>query len=85
MARYQPVQDLPARGQGIEGGDLIGAHETAIAFDVSRKDSGQASLRFNGLGQGKPRCLWFPLDTLILRCRPGQSHWIARIEYGSPF
>ena len=52
MARYQPVQDLPARGQGIEGGDLIGAHETAIAFDVSRKDSGQASLRFNGLGQG---------------------------------
>ena len=50
--RNQPVQDFPARGEGIECSDLIGSHEAAIALDVSRKDSSQPALRFNGLGQG---------------------------------
>ena len=52
LGRNQPVQDFPARGEGFEGGDLIGSHEAAIALHVSRKDSSQSALRFNGLGQG---------------------------------
>jgi hypothetical protein len=52
MGRDQPVQDFPARGKRIEGRDLIGSHEAAIAFDVSRKDSGQPALHFKWLRQG---------------------------------
>ena len=52
MGRNQPVQDFPARGKGIEGSDLIGPHEAAIALNVSRKDSSQPALHFNGLCQG---------------------------------
>ena len=48
----QPVQDFPACGEGIKGSDLIGPHEAAIALHVSREDSCQAALDFNGLGQG---------------------------------
>jgi hypothetical protein len=52
IRRYQGVQDFPARREGIEGGDLIGLHEAAIALHISRKDSSQPAFRFNGLGQG---------------------------------
>ena len=52
MARYQPVQDFPACGECIKGSDLISPHEAAIALNVSREDSSQPALRFNGLGQG---------------------------------
>jgi hypothetical protein len=52
VGRNQPVQDFPARGEGIEGGDLIGPHEAAVALYVSRKDSCQPALDFNWLGQG---------------------------------
>jgi hypothetical protein len=40
VVSYQPVQDLPACGEGIKGSDLIGSHEAAVALYVSRKDSG---------------------------------------------
>jgi len=39
MARNQPVEYFPARSKGIEGSDLIGSHEAAIALDISGKDS----------------------------------------------
>ena len=52
MARNQLVQDFPTRGEGFEGGNLIGPHEAAIALHVSGKDSDQTALRFDGLGQG---------------------------------
>jgi hypothetical protein len=52
MRRNQPVEDFPARGKGIQGSDLIGSHEAAIALDVSRKYSSQSALHFNRLGQG---------------------------------
>ena len=52
IRRYQAVQDFPARRKRLEGGDLIGSHEAAIALHISREDSSQSALRFNGLGQG---------------------------------
>jgi hypothetical protein len=52
MARDQSVQDFPARRERIQGRYLIGSHEAAIALHVSREDSSQPALRFNGLGQG---------------------------------
>jgi hypothetical protein len=55
MGRKESIQDFPARGEGVEGSDLIGPHEAAVPFDVSRKDSDQTALRFDGLGQGYPR------------------------------
>jgi hypothetical protein len=73
----KPVQDFPALRESIEGRDLIGSHEAAIAFDVSRKNSSQPALRFNGLGQGKPQCLRFPWGILILRSKLGQLRQAA--------
>jgi hypothetical protein len=52
MRRNQPIQDFTARSEGIEGCDLIGPHEAAVALHVSCKNSSQPALRFNGLGQG---------------------------------
>jgi hypothetical protein len=52
MGRNHSVQDFPARGKGIEGSDLIGSHEAAVALDVSCKDSSQPTLHFNRLCQG---------------------------------
>jgi hypothetical protein len=46
------VEDFPAHREGIEGSDLIGSHEAAIALNVSRKDSSQAALHFNWVRQG---------------------------------
>jgi hypothetical protein len=34
MGRNQPVQDFAARGKPIEGRDLIGSHEAAVALNV---------------------------------------------------
>ena len=39
-------------GKRIEGCDLIGSHEAAIALDVGRKDSSQPALHFNWVRQG---------------------------------
>ena len=39
-------------GHQCSRADLIGSHETAVALNVSRKDSGQAARRFDGFGQG---------------------------------
>jgi hypothetical protein len=52
MRCNQPVQDFPARRKGIEGSDLIGSHEAAVALNVSRKDGSQAALHCNRLCQG---------------------------------
>jgi hypothetical protein len=52
MRRNQPVQDFPARGEGVKGSDFIGTHEAAIALNVSRKDSRQPAFHFNRIGQG---------------------------------
>ena len=51
MARYQVVQDFPARCEGIKGSDLIGPHEATIALDVCREDGGQPALYFNRVCQ----------------------------------
>jgi hypothetical protein len=52
MGRDQPIQNFTARRKRIEGRDLIGPHEAAIALDVGRKDSGQPALHFDWLRQG---------------------------------
>jgi hypothetical protein len=52
MRGNQAVQDFPARGKGIEGGDLIGTHEAAIALNISRKDSSQPTLYLHWVRQG---------------------------------
>ena len=59
MGRNEPVQDFPTCREGIQGSNLIGPHEAAIALHVSRKDSGQPALPFNGLGQGHPGACGF--------------------------
>jgi len=48
----EPIQNFPARGKGIEGADLIGPHEAAIALHISRENCSQTTLGFNGLGHG---------------------------------
>jgi hypothetical protein len=60
MARNQPVQDFPSRGERILGSNLIGAHEATIAFDVSREDGRQPALYFNSGCQGSPQSQLFP-------------------------
>jgi len=52
MGRNQAVQDFSVGAEALENGDFVGSHEAAIALNVSRKDSSQPTLRFNGLGQG---------------------------------
>ena len=60
------VEDRASLGQPLERSDLVGAHEAAIAFDVSREDRHQASLdvaRF---------CHWMPL------CPPSRAAALCR-------
>jgi hypothetical protein len=65
MGRNQPIQDFASRGEGMEGSHLIGSHEAAIAFNVSRKDSSQTALRFDGLSQANPGAYGFRGGILI--------------------
>ena len=52
MRRNLPVEDFPARRKSVQGSDLIGSHEAAIALNVSRENSSQSALHFNGVCQG---------------------------------
>jgi len=42
---------ISRRAVRASSADLVGPHEAAIALHVSREDSSQSALRFNGLGQ----------------------------------
>ena len=73
MRRNQPVQDFPARGKGINGSDLVGSHEAAVALHVIAPNRRLSSGRLRG-----------PSRIICDRVEPATSRTISGMaEYGA--